>query len=188
MINKTSKKLNIHRDLIEACKKGNKKSQFEIYSLYYKAMYNTSLRIVNNTFEAEDIMQEAFLKAFNNLNQFKAEVSFGVWLKKIVVNLSLDSLRKKKTFFESLHNQEVEDLYEEEMEDEVEYKMEDIRSEINKLPDGYRIVLSLYLLEGYDHEEIGEILHISTSTSRSQYTRSRKKLAENLKKIINEKV
>ena len=186
MINKTSNKLNIHQELIEACKKGDKKSQYKIYSLYNKAMYNTSLRIVGNIHEAEDIMQEAFLKAFSNLQNFKAEVNFGAWLKKIVVNLSLDSLRKNKTFFESLHNQEVDNLYEEENETEGEYKLEDIKSEINKLPGGYRIVLSLYLLEGYDHEEIGEILKISASTSRSQYTRSRKKLAENLKNLNNE--
>jgi len=176
--------LEIHQDLIEACKKGHRNSQFEIYKLYYKAMYNASLRIVNDIYEAEDIMQEAFLKAFQNLSTFKAEVNFGVWLKKIVVNLSLDSLRKHKPIFETIREQE-DQLFEENeaSENDKDYRIEDIKSEIAKLPDGYRIVLSLYLLEGYDHEEISEILHISPSTSRSQYARSKKKLVENLKKL-----
>ena len=147
-------------------------------------MYNTSLRIVNDIYEAEDIMQEAFLKAFQSLNTFKAEVNFGAWLRKIVVNLSLDSLRKHKPTFETLLEQEDQYTEEsEENEDDKDYRIEEIKSEINKLPDGYRIVLSLYLLEGYDHEEIADIMNISPSTSRSQYARSRKKLVENLKKI-----
>lgn len=177
---------NIHQNLIKECKRGNKNAQFDIYKLYFKAMYNTCLRIVKDVQEAEDIMQESFLKAFNNLDQYKAEVSFGSWLKKIVINRSLDSLRKKKALFESLEDENFEYIKEEETETEAIFKIEDIKSEINKLPDGYRMVLNLYLLEGYDHEEIGEILNISASTSRSQFARARKRLSENLKKTKNE--
>jgi RNA polymerase sigma-70 factor (ECF subfamily) len=172
----------IHRHLIEECRKGSRKAQAEIYSLYYKAMYNTSLRMVGITDIAEDIMQESFLKAFKNLDQYRGEVSFGAWLKKIVVNRSLDYLRKKQMVKEDISDHENELIAEEEVMIEDSITVEEIRKEIQKLPTGYRVVLSLYLLEGYDHEEIAEILNITPSTSRSQFARARKKLAENLKK------
>ncbi|MFP4621866.1 MAG: RNA polymerase sigma factor [Bacteroidales bacterium] len=176
---------NIHQDVIDRCRKGEQKAQFQIYKLYYKAMYNTSYRIMNNRMEAEDIMQEAFLKAFDKIHTYSGEVSFGAWLKRIVINHSLDELKKKKIALDSLEDTpyDLEDESEEEEDEkETQNKVENIREAINKLPDGYRIVLSLYLLEGYDHEEIAEILNMSSSTSRSQYTRAKKKLKEELAK------
>ena len=98
-----NKYINIHQDLLDRCLEGDKKAQFEIYRLYYKSMYNSSLRIVNVTEEAEDIMKESFLTAFRNLKSYSGEVSFGSWLKKIVINRSLDVLRKRKVLFEELH-------------------------------------------------------------------------------------
>lgn len=178
----------INSELIGRCRIGDRKAQFEIYKLYYKAMYNTCLRIVNNSQEAEDIMQESFLKAFRNLDQFKGEVSFGAWLKKIVVNKSLDQIRKRKMLFdkiEDLDNEPAAGIHEDQSEIPV-FSVAEIREEIENLPEGFRIVLSLYLLEGYDHEEISQILKITASTSRSQYARARKKLIENLKKKKNE--
>ena len=173
-----------HRELIEQCRKGNRKAQFKLYKLYYKAMYNTSLRIVNNRFEAEDVMQEAFLKAFTMIDRFKGEVSFGAWLKKIVINQSLDSLKKKKIKEEPLKLNDNEPIFETDEEDTLnsEIKLREIKNEIQNLPEGYRIVLSLYLLEGYDHNEISQILGISASASRSQYSRAKNKLLSNLKK------
>lgn len=177
---------NIHQDIIERCRKGEQKAQFQIYKLYYKAMYNTSFRIVNDRMEAEDIMQEAFLKAFDKIHTYSGKVSFGAWLKRIVINHSLDELKKKKIELDSLEDNvydlEEEETEEEEDEKEIRDKVEEIREAINELPDGYRIVLSLYLLEGYDHEEIADIMSTSSSTSRSQYTRAKKKLKEQLKK------
>jgi len=152
-------------------------------------MYNTCLRIVNNTLEAEDIMQESFLKAFDKINYYKGEVSFGAWLKRIVINHSLDELRKRKMDLDSIE-ESVYDLKEDEKEEnfeEIQVKVEQIKEAINKLPDGYRIVLSLYLIEGYDHDEIGEILNISSSTSRSQCARAKKKLVERLNMLKTEK-
>lgn len=150
-------------------------------------MYNVSFRIVNDRFEAEDIMQEAFLKAFQNLTSYKGNVSFGAWLKKIVVNKSLDYLRSrrhKESFFDTIDEMEIED--EVAIDDSPDsYKVEDlknVREKIEELPEGYRIILTLYLLEGYDHEEIAEITGISPSTSRSQYSRAKKTLIQNLKK------
>jgi RNA polymerase sigma-70 factor (ECF subfamily) len=172
---------NIHQDLINRCMDGDQKAQFEIYKLYYKAMFNTSARIVNDTMEAEDIMQESFLKAFKKLNTYKGEVSFGAWLKRIVVNHSLDALKKRKVEFET--SETIPDMPGEDetgKEEIVAEKLENIRLAMNKLADGYRVILSLYLLEGYDHDEIAEIMNISASTSRSQFTRARKKLLEQL--------
>ena len=172
---------NIHQKLIDKCIKGDKRAQFKIYEYYYKAMYNTSYRIIGDEMEAEDVMQDAFLSAFNNINTYKGEVSFGAWLKKIVVNRSLDALRKQKVDWvdEEMMPEFADDNENEELEN-IDVQVEQIMDGINKLPEGYRVVLSLYLLEGYDHDEIGEIMNITSSTSRSQFVRARKKLLEML--------
>jgi len=169
----------IHSNLIEACKRGERKAQSEIYKLYARAMYNTAFRILNDRMEAEDITQESFLKAFQKLNYFSGDVSFGAWLKKIVVNASLDALRKRKFEFENIEDINTTKFEQTDYEENnQEYELKKLRDAITKLPDGYRIVLSLYLLEGYDHDEIAEITGISSSTSRSQLARAKKKLLE----------
>ena len=176
---------NLHQDLLDECKNGDQKAQFQIYKLYYKAMYNTSLRIVNDTMEAEDIMQESFLSAFEKIDTYSGTVSFGAWLKKIVVNRSLDALNKRKGIFEDiethtgLKDESDDDLSRNE---ELDVRVEEVKEAIERLPDGYRIILSLYLLEGYDHDEIAEILSINSSTSRSQLSRAKQKLIAELRK------
>lgn len=176
---------NIHKDLIEKCKMGDTKAQFKIYELYYKAMYNVSYRIVNDTMEAEEIMQDAFLKAFDKLDTFSGTVSFGAWLKKIVINKSLDALKKRKVDFQSIDDQEVEIAEKSETNGHTngntQWKANEIKKAIMKLPAHYRTVVSLYLIEGYDHDEISEILGIPNSTSRSQLTRAKQRL----KKLLN---
>jgi len=175
-----------HTKLIEKIKKGDRKAQFEMYKLYYKAMYNTALRIVNDNSEAEDIMQESFLSAFSKIETYKAEVSFGAWLKKIVVNKSLDFLKKSKLMLEEIdETKDFEYIDDFEIEQDVLQQVEKIKKAISKLADGYRVVLSLYLLEGYDHSEIAEILNIQASASRSQFTRAKKKLLEILSENNN---
>ena len=175
---------NIHQNLIDGCKTGDQKAQFQIYKLYYKAMYNTSLRIVGDTMEAEDIMQESFLSAFEKIETYSGTVSFGAWLKKIVINRSLDALNRQKAIFEDIDShRELKSIADDDESylDNLDVKVEAVRAAINKLPDGYRIILSLYLLEGYDHDEIGEILSISSSTSRSQLSRAKQKLVNELR-------
>ena len=176
-----------HLKLIEACKKGDQKAQFEIYQLYYLAMYNTSLRIVRDPDDAEDVMQESFLKAFAKLKTYRGEVSFGAWLKRIVINKALDFLRLKKERLSLDEVGEIEEIPDNPPETmEVAYQAETIKRAIYSLPEGYRIVLSLILLEGYDHEEVSEILNISNATSRTQYHRAKKKLIELLKETEKE--
>jgi RNA polymerase sigma factor (sigma-70 family) len=170
---------NIHQEIIDQCKEGSQKAQFQLYKLYYKAMYSVSHRIINDDMEAEDVMQEAFLSAFKKIETYKGEVSFGAWLKKIVVNRSLDYLKKRKVQFEEV-NERTAQISDYQMETK-EVDVEKIKNAIQDLPDGYRVVLSLYLIEGYDHEEISGILDISNSSSRTQLLRAKNKLKMILK-------
>jgi RNA polymerase sigma-70 factor (ECF subfamily) len=169
----------IHAPLIEECRKGNSKAQFMLYNLYSKAMYNLAYRILNNREDAEDILQEAFIECFRNIGSFRFESTFGAWLKKILVNKCINYIKKKKidvTLCETLPAIAYEEV------EEVVYETEKIFQGIEMLPDGYRIILTLYLLEGYDHSEISQILGISESTSKSQYSRAKEKLRSILSK------
>ncbi|HTX88000.1 MAG TPA: sigma-70 family RNA polymerase sigma factor [Bacteroidales bacterium] len=174
--------INIHQDLIDACRAGDRDAQFKIYKLYYKAMYNTSLRIVEDTQEAEDIMQEAFLDAFQRLDSYTGQGSFGSWLKRIVTNRSLDALRRRKDII-SMDEQELDfpEIVEENREMELELQVAEVKEAIAQLPGEYRIVLTLFLLEGYDHEEISEILGISNNLSRTRFVRAKQKVLKYLK-------
>lgn len=170
---------NIHQEIIDQCREGSQKAQFQLYKLYYKPMYSICMRIINNETEAEDVMQEAFLNAFSKIDTYKGEVSFGAWLKKIVINRSLDHLKQRKVKFEEI-SEKTNQIIDYQMEIK-EVNMQVIKDAIHKLSDGYRVVLSLFLIEGYDHEEISEILGISNSNSRTQYLRAKNKLRELLK-------
>ena len=138
-------------------------------------MYNVSYRILNHSAEAEDAMQEAFISAFKQLDHFRGEVSFGGWLKRIVVNKSIDALRKRKELLGDQHQlpDEPEEVIEVNYSD---LKADEIKKCIALLPENYRIVLTLFLLEGYDHDEIAEILKISNGSSRIIYHRAKTKL------------
>ena len=164
-----------HVLLVNQCRQGNVKAQFDLYKLYATAMYNVALRILNDVAEAEDVLQEAFLDAFTRIVDFRQETTFGLWLKQIVINRAINNLRKRKVEFVSLDGVEVADENETSVA-ETALKVEYIKHAMDKLPDGYRVVLSLYLFEGYDHEEIAHILKITENTSRSQYLRAKRKL------------
>ncbi len=172
-----SRNENIHQDLIDACRRGDRNAQFKLYKLYYKAMFNTSLRIVNDTAEAEDIMQESFLDAFQRLDSYAGQGSFGSWLKRIVVNNSIDSLRRVRDTV-SIEQAGI-DLPEEQddhSEADIRFRVEEVIKAIRQLPEEYRVIVSLFLLEGYDHDEISGILDISNQLSRTRYSRARQKL------------
>ena len=165
--------------LLERCKNGEPGAQFEVYKRYYKAMYNTSLRILKDSFEAEDVMQESFLVAFTKLGTFKGEVAFGAWLKRIVINRSLTQLKKNKRFDEV----KLDVIPEREAEDEVDsdYTMvraEEISKAINQLKDNYRVALTLNLIEGYDYEEVAGIMDITYQNSRTTISRAKSKLRQ----------
>jgi len=164
---------NIHAPLIEECKNGSRKAQFRLYNQYSKAMYNLAYRILNNREDAEDILQEAFVECFRNIGSFRFESTFGAWLKKILVNKCINQLKKKKIDL-TLSDSLPQAVYEE--DEEVTCDTGKIIKGVEMLPDGYRVILTLYLFEGYDHAEISQILGISESTSKSQYSRAKEKL------------
>src|SRR5476649_1545061 len=147
-------------------------------------MLNVAFRIVGNVAEAEDVLQEAFLDAFSKVKDFRQDTTFGLWLKQIVVNRSINMLRKRRLELIELEDGHLENIPDEEPEDEEEtqYQAARVKEAIKELPEGYRLVISLYLLEGYDHEEIGQILNISENTSRTQFLRAKRKLIEILNK------
>lgn len=167
-----------HYSLVEACKRGDRKAQYELYRLYSKSMFNVCMRILNHMGEAEDVLQEAFLDAFQKIHDFRQTSTFGAWLKQIVINRAINQLRQRK--LEWVDVEEADSVGEEVSipQEETDWEMERVRLGIQQLPDGFRTVLSLYLLEGYDHEEIASILNISESTSRTQYMRAKRKLVE----------
>ncbi len=172
----------IHQDLIDRCKQNDQQAQLKIYQLYNRAVYTSAIRLMRNQMDAEEMMQEAFLTAFSKLHLYQDGSSFGAWIKQITVRKCIDQLRLKELEWTSLNeNDSVESIETE--EDWERFEVERITNTIQEMPNGYRTILSLYLLEGYDHEEIGSILGISSSTSRSQYTRARKKLKQELETV-----
>ena len=174
-----------HTDkLLQLCLKGNQNAQMEIYNRYYKAMYNAALRIVKDTAEAEDIMQESFLSAFTKLHTFKGEVAFGAWLKRIVVNNSIYQYRKQQKKNEvALENV----MYKVEDNDGIvsdhvfsEQKAQKVMETMKQLKDNYRISLTLHLIEGYDYEEISEIMDISYANCRTTISRAKESLRKKI--------
>ncbi len=176
-------KQHIHKKIIEACKNGNDRARYELYQLYSKAMFNVSYRMMNNREEAEDMLQEAFTQAFMKLNSYRYESNFGSWLKRIVVNTCINAINKRKvelTYCEEIYHH---DLPEENSEGEPEFTVAHVTKAMEQLPAGGRMVFSLYLLEGYDHIEISQILGITESTSKSQFMRAKRRVAEILKEF-----
>jgi RNA polymerase sigma factor (sigma-70 family) len=177
----------LHDELVERCKQGDSRAYAALYQKYAKAMYNTSLRIVNNTGDAEDVVQEAFTDAFRSLEDFHYKSTFGAWLKRIVINKSINYLRKRKMDLIDIEKTNIGHLPEEQGLDEqdLQMKVEDIKKAVTLLPNGYRTVLTLYLFEGYDQEEIAEILQVTHATVRTQYMRAKQKLLQHIKQGIS---
>jgi RNA polymerase sigma-70 factor (ECF subfamily) len=170
--------------LLQCCKAGKQSAQLEVYNRYYKAMFNTALRIVKDTAQAEDIMQESFLSAFTKLHTFKGEVTFGSWLKRIVINNSIHQYRKQQKKNEVALD---EVLYKVEDNDGIasdhvftELKAQKVMETMKDLKDNYRVSLTLHLIEGFDYEEISEIMNISYANCRTTVSRAKESLRKKL--------
>ncbi len=168
--------LDFKTELIEKCKSGNHSAQYELYNLYAKSMYNICLRMMKNTMDAEDMLQSSFIDVYRKLHQFSFQSTPGAWIKRIVVNNCTTELKKRRLDLVPI-TERTEVTNEPFLQDQ-HFDITRIKKALFKLPDGYRIVLSLYLMEGYDHQEIASILDITESTSKSQYSRARKKLKQ----------
>lgn len=175
-------------ELVLLCKNKNQKAQFEIYNRYSKAMYNVAYRIVKDEHYAEDVMQEGFLKAFTKIDAYQNEVAFGAWLKKIIINSSIDFYKKKIKFTSDDFNdnlykiEEVEKSYADVI-DLTTLKVQQVIETMNSLKESYRMILTLYYIEGYDQEEISEILNISYANCRTTMSRAKDCLRIKLMKI-----
>ena len=170
-----------HQALVEQSREGNRTAQYQLYGLYVDAMFNVAMRLLTIREDAEDIIQESFVEAFKKLDSFRFESTFGAWLKRIVINKSINHLKARRLLFSSMENEE--ELLDDDKEAEPDpFEIDKIKIGLSQLPEGYRQIITLYLIEGYDHVEIGEIMGITTSTSKSQYHRAKKKLIQ----IVNE--
>lgn len=175
------KETNIH--LIEQCRKGNRSAQLALYKQFATRLYNVCLRIIGNPQDAEEAMQDSFLKAFTRLEQYQAGTSFEAWLQQIAVRTAIDYVRRQLPEEEDLTDDYAE-LADEDTPDEEELQcsVAQVKAACQQLPTGYRLILSLYLFDGYDMEEIASILNIRPASVRSQYLRGKRKLLEQLTK------
>ncbi|MGA8854254.1 MAG: RNA polymerase sigma factor [Christiangramia sp.] len=173
------------KDLVERCRHGDQRAQMEIYDRYYKAMYNTAFRITGHSAEAEDIMQEAFLSAFTKIESFKETSTFGAWLKRIVVNESITAYKKIAKLGEVSYNDELKNEADDggvalNEDDKNNTKVRLILKQIKSLKENYRLGLTLHLIEGYDYEEICEIMNISYANCRTMISRAKESLRKKL--------
>lgn len=168
-------------ELVEQCKANNRRAQMQLYKQYCDGMFCVAMRFLKNEDDAEDVLQESFIKAFQRIDQFKGEVTFGAWLKKIVVHRSIDFLKSKKQQTVELNERylHIEDDGDWNVESDAD--VEDVKKAIDELPEKYRYVIQLFLMEGYDHNEISEILQISETASRTRLLRGKAQLKEMLK-------
>jgi RNA polymerase sigma factor (sigma-70 family) len=172
-----------HLGILKKCMQGNRKAQLKLYDLYADAMYIITCRYIQNREDAKDVMQEGFLKAFTRLQQYKGEVAFGAWLKRIIINQCIDTLKKRLLVYEEMNKQTLTIIDDDDSwEINIDISKQEIIQVIESLPDTYRYVVKLYLIEGYDHQEISEILNIPVRTSRTQLMRGKTKL----KNLLND--
>ncbi|WP_298421680.1 RNA polymerase sigma factor [uncultured Kordia sp.] len=178
-----------HLGILKKCMRGNRKAQMKLYDLYADAMYIVTCRYISNREDAKDVMQEAFLKAFTRLSQYKGEVAFGAWLKRIMINQCIDTLKKRSLVYEEINDQTMT-IVDEDSSWHINENVtkQEVTLAIENLPTKYKYVVQLYLIEGYDHQEISEILEIPVRTSRTQLMRGKTKLKNNLNDLLKHKI
>ncbi|MDD2437613.1 MAG: RNA polymerase sigma factor [Massilibacteroides sp.] len=168
--------------LIDGCCRKDPKAQMELYEGYAKRLYMACFRIIGNTAEAEEAMQDAFLKIFTRISQYDRTKNFEVWMHRIAVNTAIDYVRKQVPLIEELVENRIEPKEEDDNDaEELTLSVEKVKKGITQLAPGYRLILTLYLFEGYDMEEIAMILKVKPSTIRTQYMRGKNKLVELMK-------
>ena len=167
-----------HLQLVEKCRKNDQRAQMELYDAYSQAMFTTAFNFVKDDALAQDLMQEAFIKAFKKIDSYSGEATFGAWLKRIVINQSLDWLKRKKVQTVEWDEQAFDVGEEDTWEVEDNFNVKSVLQCIEELPQKCKNVVKLYLLEGYDHQEVAQILEISEVASRSQLSRGKNKIRE----------
>jgi len=168
-----------YKDLIEACVKGDRQAQRNLYDLFSKRMYMVCLRYTKSQQEAEDVLQDSFIKIFRNLKGYRGESRLDYWIKRIVINTALNSQRKKLYMYPMVDIDEVKNEYDQSKVFS-NFQMEELLRMIRELPTGCQTVFNLFGIEGYSHKEIAEMLEVSEGTSKSQFARARKLLQEKI--------
>jgi RNA polymerase sigma-70 factor, ECF subfamily len=169
--------------LVEQCKQHDPKAQMALYKQYCDGMFVVAQRYIKDIAAAEDALQEAFIKAFSKIDQFKGDVTFGAWLKRIVVNSCLDAIKARKIELYEINEEVLSVVDDEDWIVSDETTVSEIHRSIDQLKAPFRVVVQLFLLEGYDHQEISEVLGISESASRTNLHRGKQLLKEQLKHL-----
>lgn len=171
--------------MVQKCQKGERQAQNQLFVQYRRMLFGVCLRYASSRAEAEDILQESFIKIYGDLYQYRPTGPLGAWMRKVTVNVALQHLRKKKNLFPVIDLQQVEDTYEPNDELFAEDRAKAVLKMVQKLPEGYRLVFNLYLIEGLTHPEIAEYLDISVNTSKSQLSRAKTMLRKMLEKNVS---
>ena len=167
------------QELLEGCRDGTRSAQYELYQRYSMAMYAICLRYTKATAEAEDVLQEAFVKVFSKIDSFKGESTIGFWIKRIVINTALNHQRSRLYLYPMVDLEVINDRSGTETTLS-NFSHQELLDMITSLPDGSQVIFNLYAIEGYKHKEIGEMLGISEGTSKSQYARAKQLLQKKL--------
>lgn len=171
-------------NIIKGCRKGDRKAQRALYEKYRSMLFSVCLRYAKGYHEAEDWLQEGLIQIFKDLYQYKPTGAFGGWLRKVMVNVCLQHIRKKKHLFDIVEVDQVADVFEADDQLFAKYREEALVNMIQQLPDGYRAVFNLFVMEDFSHKEIAEHLNIKESASRSQLTRAKAMLRRMLEKTV----
>lgn len=168
-------------DIVEECKANNRKAQLKLYKQYCDGMFCVAMRFLKNEVDAEDVTQESFIKAFQKIDQFKGDVTFGAWLKRIVINKSIDFLKSKRQRMVELDESFMSVTEDDDWTIESGINLEEVKIAIESLPEKYKYVVMMFLMEGFDHNEISEVLGLSSSNCRTRLLRGKGLLKELLK-------
>ncbi len=168
-------------EIVERCKANDRKAQLKLYKQYCEGMFCVAMRFLKNADDAEDVLQESFIKAFQKIHQFKGDVTFGAWLKRIVINKSIDFLKSKRENTLRLNENFMQITEDEDWTVEDDVTTETIKEAIERLPEKYKYVVMMYLIEGFDHNEIAAVLHLTETTCRTRLLRGKGLLKEALK-------
>ncbi|MFS4494632.1 RNA polymerase sigma factor [Maribacter sp. 2308TA10-17] len=168
-------------DIVEDCKANSRRAQLKLYKQYCDGMFCVAMRFLKNADDAEDVIQESFIKAFQKIDQFKGDVTFGAWLKRIVINKSIDFLKAKQLKKVELDEGYMQVTSDEDWSVEDDISIDEVKQAINGLPEKYKYVVMMFLMEGFDHSEISQVLNISQSACRTRLLRGKGLLKELLK-------
>lgn len=178
--------------IVEGCKAGKRKAYSMLYKKYASVMLGLCLRYCQNLQEAEDVLQEGFIKVFHNISRFRSEGSFEGWIRRIMVNAAIDHYKKNlKNYFhqdlDAIEEKVGDDAGEEDNYRDLEIPADQLMNMIQELPDGYRIVFNLFVIEGYSHKEIAEELNVTENTSKTQLLKARRALREKVADFIRKR-